>query len=223
MRGSSIVLFILLSFTKLCAQDLDNGQIPFYAEPYYNYKPLRINIGKYSEQLKTNDTTQLLDLANKIKADINNVSIETLYVLSLRLYDLGKKDESFYWFHTAKTRARIFVEALDPEKIRGIGSEAFELKHLFTAFNQIVGSYINAYGFNDVEKAASTMEIIKTEIKNIKFYTSVYKKTKFLSDTKLEEIKTKKEKDIEESINYFRANKDEIKKKRIEAGIQDKY
>ncbi len=223
MRRSCIVLFIFLSFAKLCAQDLDNGKIPFYAEPYYNYKPLKINIGKYSEQLKTNNTTQLLDLANKIKADINNVSIETLYVLSLRLYDLGKKDESFYWFHTAKTRARIFVEALDPERISGIGSEAFELKQLFSVFNQIVGSYINGYGFNDVEKAASTMEMIKTEIKNIKFYTSVYKKIQFVSDTKLEEIKTKKEKDIEESINYFRSNKDEIKKKRIEAGIQDKY
>lgn len=225
MNKIFILLFTVLTmiFTNSFAQDLDNGQIPFYAEPYYNYKPLKINIGKYSEQLMTSDTTQLLDLANKIKADIDNVTIETLYILAVRLYDLGKKDESFYWFHTSKTRARIFIEMLDPNKIGGIGSDAFELKQLFSTFNQIVGVYINGYGFNDVEKGASTMELVKTEVKQIKSYIDVYKNIKFLPETELEKIKTKKEMELEEGIVYFRKNKDEIKKKRIEAGIQDKY
>jgi hypothetical protein len=53
MKKFSNLLFAVLTmmFTDSLAQDLDNGQIPFYAEPYYNYKPLKINIGKYSESL----------------------------------------------------------------------------------------------------------------------------------------------------------------------------
>jgi hypothetical protein len=219
-----LILSILTTvYSPLTGQDLDNGQIPFYALPFYSYKPLQIHIGRYSEELTTKDTTALLALAKHIKSHIDSVTIETLYILSMRLYELKRKDESFYWFHTAKTRARIFVEMLDPQKIGSIGSEAFELKHLFSSFNQLVGVYINGYGFNDVEKGASTMEIVKNEVKNILPFKSIYKTIHFLPDTAIQDLKAKKEKEMEESITYFRTNKDDIKKQRIEAGIQDKY
>jgi hypothetical protein len=221
--GIFLLTILVMMFNDSIGQELDNGQIPFYAEPYYNYKPLKISVGRYSELLKTNDPTELIRVSEQIKADIDNINIETLYVMSVRLYDLGKKDEAFYWFQTAKLRARIFIEMLDPKKIGGIGSEAFEHKQLFGTFNQLAGGYINGYGFNDVEKGVTTMEVIRNEIKNIKSYKEVYKKVKFVSDSDLEGIKEKKEKELEEMIAYSRANKEEIKKKRIEAGIQDKY
>jgi hypothetical protein len=225
MRKLGFLLVALL--TTICfdtwSQELDNGQIPFYAEPYYNYKPLKIKVGEYSDQLKTNDPSQLIVVSDSIKSNIDNVNIETLYVLSLRLYDLGKKDEAFYWFQTAKSRARIFIDMLDPKKVGGMGSEAFEHKQLFLSFNQIAGIYLNGYGFNDVEKGAGTMELVKNEMKEIKSYKTVYKKIKFLPDSELDGFKTKREKEWVEGIDYFRTNKDEIKKKRIEAGIQDKY
>lgn len=225
MNKTKILLFTLLTlfFNRFYSQELDNGHIPFYAVPYYSYKPLKVNVGKYNDQLETNDTTQLLNLSNQIKTNINNVNIETLFVLSIRLYDLGKKDEAFYWFQTAKTRARVFIDMLDPKKVGSIGSEAFELKQLFSTFSQLVGGYINGYGFNDIEKGANVLEVIKSEIKLIQSYKEVYKKIKFLPEANLEEVKQKTEKKLEESIIYFRANKDDLKKQRIEAGIQDKY
>lgn len=218
-----LLLFLMLLFSNLYSQDLDNGQIPFYAEPYYRYKPLKVNIGKYSDELRTSDTTELLALMNTIQTNIDSVSIEALYILSVRLYDLGKKDESFYWFHTAKTRAKIFTEMLDPKWIGTIGSVAFERKQLFVSFNQTVGIYINGYGFNDVEKGAAVIEKIKSEVKLINTYKDVYKTMLFLPDTSLIAIKEKKEKELEESVIYYRTHKEELKKKRIEAGIQDKY
>ena len=225
MRKFNILILVILAITCFdsLAQDLDNGLIPFYAEPYYNYKPLKIDIGEYSDKLMTNDTTQLLDLSRQIKSDINNITIETLYILSIRLYDLGKKDESFYWFQTAKTRARIFIEMLNPKKIGGIGSEAFELKQLFVSINNNVGVYINGYGFNDVEKGLSTYETVKNEVNAIQSYKDVYKKIKFLPDTELVNIKAEKEKELEGGLTYLKANKEAIVKQRIEAGIQDKY
>ena len=210
-------------FNNALAQELDNGQIPIYAEPCYNYKPLKINVGRYSELLETSDQSELAKVSEQIKVDVDNTNIETLYVLSVRLYDLGKKDEAFYWFQTAKVRARIFIDMLDPKKIGGLGSEAFEHKQLFSSFNQLAGGYINGYGFNDIDKGLATLEVIKDEIKRIKTYKEVYRKVKFISDSSFEEIKAKREKELEEAIAYSRANKEEIKKKRIEAGIQDKY
>jgi hypothetical protein len=68
-----------------------NRQIPFYATPYYNYEPLTITIGKYKKELLTTDTTELMNLASAIKSEIDNTDIESLYFLSIRLYDLGKK------------------------------------------------------------------------------------------------------------------------------------
>ncbi|MES2558242.1 MAG: hypothetical protein V4590_00770 [Bacteroidota bacterium] len=219
-------LFLLLTtlvFADVRAQDLDDGQIPFYAEPYYRYKPLKVNIGKYSDELRTTDTTALLALADSIRSHIDSVTIETLYILSVRLFDLGKKDESFYWFHTAKTRARIFSELLDPKWIGAMGSVAFERKQLFVSFNQIVGVYINGYGFNDVEKGASIMEKVKEEVKSIQPYKDVYNTMLFLPDSSIIPLKVKKEKELEDAVVYYRTHKEEIKKKRIEAGIQDKY
>jgi len=200
-----------------------NTPIPFYALPYYNYEPLTITIGKYQKELLTNDITELEHLEAKIKNDINNTDIESLYFLSIRLYDLGKKDDAFYWFQTAKARARIFMNMLDKKRMGSIGSEAFELKQLFYSFNQLVGEYINGYGFNDVEKGIAIFEKVKNEVKDIQSYKNVYKKVRFLDEINLEIEKTNKEKDLAETIEYVKNNKAEIKKQRIENGTQDKY
>ncbi|MCG7859966.1 hypothetical protein MD537_23500, partial [Flavihumibacter sediminis] len=71
---------------------LKNSRIPFYAVPVYNYDPLTIQVGKFSGQLREEHPARLLALADRIKAEIDEVPIEALYVLSIRLYDLGKKD-----------------------------------------------------------------------------------------------------------------------------------
>ena len=162
-------------------------------------------------------------MANKIKADINNTDIESLYFLSVRLYDLGKKDDAFYWFQTAKSRARIFMNMLEPKKIGSIGDETFELKQLFITFNQIVGEYLNGYGLNDIDKGLAVFEKVKSEVKDIQSYKDVYKKVRFIDDKNLEIEKANKEKDFAQTTDYIKTHKEEIKKQRIDNGTQDKY
>ncbi len=212
---------LILVFSTASAQDT-KGRLSFYAAPYYNSDPLTISIGKYKTELLTEDTTKILALANKIKSDINNTDIESLLFLSLRLYDLGKKDESFYWFHTAKARAIIFIDMLDTAYIGGIGSEAFELKEFFATFSQAVGGYINAHGFNDFDKGVAVFEKMKGEIKDIRSFRDLYRNIHFLDDSKLQEEKTATEENLAKAIAYFKANKEELIKKRIEQGIQGK-
>ncbi|MDP4220056.1 MAG: hypothetical protein Q8916_13105 [Bacteroidota bacterium] len=212
---------LMLVFSTASAQDI-KGRLPFYAVPYYNSDPLTISIGKYKTELLTEDTTKILALANKIKADLNNTDIESLLFLSLRLYDLGKKDESFYWFHTAKARAIVFIDMLDTAYVGGIGSQAFELKTFFGTFSQLVGGYINAHGFNDFDRGVAVFEKVKGEIKNIGSFKNLYPNIHFLDDNKLEEEKMVTEENLGKAITYFKANKEELMKKRIGRGIQGK-
>jgi len=220
-RNLIILVFILI--TNLGFSQNDNGKIPFNALPYYNFEPLTITIGKYQKELLTNDLAELKKIEEKIKNDINNTDIESLYILSIRLYDLGEKDDAFYWFQTAKTRARIFINMLDKEKIGSIGSIAFEIKQFFVSCNQLVGEYMNGCGFNDFEKGLATYEKVKNEVKNIQSYKNVYKNISFIDDSNLETQKEKKEKELSDGIEYFKKNKEEIIKTRIENGIQGKY
>jgi hypothetical protein len=164
-----------------------------------------------------------MNLAVKIKADINNTDIESLFFLSIRLYDLGKKDDAFYWFHTAKARAIVFIDMLDPNKIGSIGDKPFELKQFFISTSQIVGEYLNGYGFNDIDKGIAVIENVKSEIKNIQSYKGVYEDIHFVNDEKLLTEKTEGEERLSKLIEYMKSHKDEIKKQRIESGIQDKY
>src|ERR1700728_1762466 len=186
MRYISGTLCILSIFYATAIQgQATKAPIPFYALPYYNYKSLTITIGKYKNELLTGDSAALNRLAATIKADINNTDIESLYFLSIRLYDMGKKDAAFYWFQTAKARARVFITMLDPAKTGGIGAPAFEREQLFGAINEIVGEYLNGYGFNDVDKCLAVFIRVRSEVNNIGSYKAVYKQVVFLDDAKL--------------------------------------
>jgi hypothetical protein len=112
---------------------------------------------------------------------------------------------------------------VDQEQIGGMGSEAFELMNFFSAFNQIVGVYLNGYAFNDVEKLIPIVQKVRDEVQDIVSCSRVYKNVQFLPDANLETCKKAKEEELDGAIIYLQENKEEIKRKRIEAGIQDKY
>jgi len=221
MKSIATILFIFLTITVF-GQNIQN-RIPFYALPYYNFDPLTITIGQYQKELVSNNISDIETIESNILKNINKTNVETLYFLSIRLFDLGKKDDAFYWFMTAQTRARIFANMLDKEKIGSIGSKAFELKQLFVSLNRLVGEYMNGYGFNDIEKGIEVYKKVKSEVKDIQSYKSVYPEISFLDDKNLETEKSKKERDLQEGITYITENKELIKKSRVENGIQDKY
>ena len=158
----------------------------------------------------------------EIKKEINTINIETLYVLSIRLYDLGKKYEAVYWFYNAQMRARVFMDSLDPNKIGSIGSTAFELKHAFLSFNELAGTYINGHAFGDIDKLIKVLNKVLEE--NTEYNPSkVYPKVKFLSKRKMKKIQKDYIDGLKEMIDYVVNNKEEIYRLRKENGIEGKY
>jgi len=198
-------------------------KIPIYVTPFYNSMPLQVNVGKYSNEIKKLNKLNYEKIISKIKDDIDNIEIEALYVLSIRLYDIGEKYEALYWFYNAQMRARVFMDNLDPDFIGTIGSKPFELKQAFIAFNQLAGEYINGHAYGDIDKAVIVLQRIIDDNQKIYNPLNVYPDIKFLPEDNF--IKTQNEyiEGCKEMIEYVIENKEEIYRTRKENGIEGLY
>lgn len=90
------VFAVLSAVFCLVSCNNESKRMPIYVEPWYNSEPLTIQVGKFSDVLKSEDVKKLQSTADVIRAEIDNTPIETLYVLAIRFYDLGQKDDAVY-------------------------------------------------------------------------------------------------------------------------------
>lgn len=216
---SALLSIVLFSCNSKSDNKPAKEPIGIYVEPYYNSDPFKINVGSYSEALKTNDEKKILEVAQKIKANIDKVDLMTMYVLSTRLYDLNKKDEAVYWFYTASFRRNVLKQTvLDNEH----GTEAGELTQALDAFKTVLGEFVNGYALGQIDKNIEIITAIITDNSNMKSLSTVYPSLKF-DETKLPEAVKNAVNDREEFIAYMKDNRAKIKELRTENGIDGKY
>ena len=82
---SKLFAFLCL-LTGVSCTSKTASRMPIYVMPWYNSEGLVINVGKYSEALKQNTSAALLETARQMKEHLDQVPIEALYVLAVRLY-----------------------------------------------------------------------------------------------------------------------------------------
>lgn len=82
--------------------------------------------------MQKNCKVQLIKFGRKI----DHPPIEILYVLAIRFYDLGRKEDDIYWFYTAQFHRNIYAKMV--ENAAGIGNPAFEQLQAQSTFNEIV-------------------------------------------------------------------------------------
>src|SRR5262245_39666900 len=111
-------LYFAAGISLTDAQEKKSGRapIPIYVTPFYDSDGTKVEIGAFSEKLAKADAKSILDVTAELKKQKEKLRAEVMFVAAVRLYDLGHKDDAVYWFHTAKYRARIFVDTLDKEK-----------------------------------------------------------------------------------------------------------
>ena len=197
--------------------------IPVYITPYYDSDGLKISVGEHSKKLKDADAKSIVELSTELKKQQEKLRAEVMYVTAIRLYDLGHKDDAVYWFYTAQYRARVFISILDKEKVGSIGSEAFELKQAYGAFNQLAGTYINGYAFGELDKLEKTLTKVIDQGKSLPKYGDVYPKVKFVSDDSWGEKNKEVSKGLSGLIDYIKNNAEMIKEQRKKNGIEGKY
>ena len=197
--------------------------MPIYVTPYYNSKGPQIKVGKYSKELTSATDKSIVKLAEKMKVEWATLPVETMYVMSVRLYDLGRKDDAVYWFYSAQLRSRLFQSVLPKEARGSMGSEGFERVHAQNSFYQLAGTYINGYAFGELEKFQKTIRRVKTENKALPKLSTIYPKLKFIDQKSWPEQNKKIMTGLDKLLEFTEKNADVIKTKRKENGIEGKY
>lgn len=216
-------IFAVLSaaFCLINCYSESTKRISIYVTPWYNSDPFTIQVGKFSDRLKTNDVKELQSIADKIRAEINQTPIETLYVLAIRLYDLGQKEDAVYWFYTAQFRRNIYARMI--ENVGRIGDPAFELLQAQSAFNKLSGKWINGYAGGVPDKWIEVITKVSKEGLKSGYIGLTYPKLSFKPETEQAAIARKIVEEFSELKQYIIDNREKIARLRKENGIEGKY
>jgi hypothetical protein len=142
-------------------QQVSDRSIHIIVSPFYSSDGAQIHVGNYSEKLGTDNAQELIVLAQQMAKQRDELTPEQMFVLAIRLYDLGKKDDSLYWFYEAQFRAKLFLKTLDPAQVGHGGDPTYELLLDYDSFTQSAGKFINGYAGCDVDNWVKIANVVK--------------------------------------------------------------
>ena len=203
--------------------DVNPSHIDVYVTPYYNSKGPEISAGRFSSGLASAKEGDFLATIAKMKKDWDRLTFPELYVAAIRLYDLGYRKEAVYWFYSAQYRGRQFGVLLDQTKMGSIGSPGFELLHAQNAFYQLVGPYINGYAFGDTDGLVKIVEKVQKEGLRIPDLLAAYPGVTFRSKSEWQSANTNLADRMNDLISMLKEKKDDIKRQRIQRGMEEKF
>ena len=219
--------FVVISFAsfalKAAQPEINPSHIDAYVTPYYDSKGPSIRVGRLSSGLASAKEAGFLTTIAQMKKDWDRLTFPELYVAAIRLYDLGYRKEAVYWFYSAQYRGRQFGVLLDQTKMGSIGDPGFELLHAQNAFYQIVGTYINGYAFGDTDGLVKVVERVQKEGRQIPDLQAAYPGVTFKSKDEWPSVNAKLADGMNQLLSMLRERKDEIKRQRIERGVEEKF
>ena len=142
---------LLLSSPSYAAEPVRH--IGIYVQPFYESartpgeRP-RVAVGaQFNDLLSSDKREDILAARDRVLAAPGLVTPMTMMVLAIRLYDLGLRDDSVFWFYVAKDRYIVMSEVLDvkaPQLV--LADEAVR------NFATLAGPVINGYAFCDLAR-----------------------------------------------------------------------
>ncbi|MGE3777830.1 MAG: hypothetical protein AB7F89_11635 [Pirellulaceae bacterium] len=168
MEKSIQALAFVVAFLTIPGRGDGSEPMPVFITPYYSAEPgqTEIRVGKYSDRLAQADAGTIQALATDMARERDTLPPETLYVLAIRLFDLGQRDDGVYWFYTAQMRSRMLAALMDEEQSGAIGDPAFELRQAHQAFFELTGPFFNRFAFGDLERLKETLRRVAKESKS---------------------------------------------------------
>src|SRR5437667_5251822 len=219
LAGINFVSFVL----KAAQPDIDASHIDDYITPYYNSKGPEVSVGRFSSGLASAKEADFLATIAEMDKDWTRRTFPELYVAAIRLYDLGYRKEAVYWFYSAQYRGRQFGVLLDQTKMGSIGSPGFELLHAQNAFYQLVGTYINSYAFGDMDGLVKIVERVQKEGHRIPDLEAAYPGVTFKNKSEWPSANADLADGMNQLISILKEKKDDIKRQRIERGVEEKF
>jgi hypothetical protein len=222
-----VLAFVVINFasvaSKAAVPEINPSHIDVYVTPYYNSKGPDVSVGRFSSGLASPTLDEFLTTVVEMKKDWDRLTFPELYVAAIRLYDLGYRKEAVYWFYSAQYRGRQFGVLLDHAKMGSIGSPGFELLHAQNAFYQLVGPYINGYAFGDIDGLVKIVERVQKEGRRIPDLQVAYPGVTFKSQSEWMSTNTDLADGMNQLISTLKEKKDEIRRQRVERGMEEKF
>jgi hypothetical protein len=201
----------------------DPAHIEVYVTPYYNSKGPAIDVGRFSNGLAAKAESEFAATIWKMKQSWATLNFAEVYVAAIRLYDLGFRKESIYWFYSAQYRGRLLATLIDQEKMGSMGDPGFELFQAQNAFQQLVGPYINGYAFGDIDQLVPIIERVQREGKAVPDVTKIYPRVAFKPMSEWDAGNKGLNEGLTKLILTLRNEKASIKQQRIEHGMEAKF
>ena len=225
MKHTLIAVLAAIVFSGLVTGQTitDPAHIDVYITPYYNSKGPAVEVGRFSNGLAAKSESEFLGTISKMKASWETLSFPEVYVAAIRLYDLGFRKESIYWFYSAQYRGRLFATLIDQEKMGSIGNAGFELFQAQNAFQQLVGPYINGYAFGDIDQLIPIVERVQTEGKTVPDLTKIYPGVAFKPRSEWEAGNKGLNDGLTKLLMTLKNEKASIKEQRIQRGMEAKF
>jgi hypothetical protein len=208
---------------KAAQPEINPSHIDAYVTPYYDSKGPAVSVGRFSSGLASAKEADFLTTIAQMKKDWDRLTFPELYVAAIRLYDLGFRKEAVYWFYSAQYRGRQFGVLLDQTKMGSIGDLGFELLHAQDAFYQLVGTYINGYAFGDTDGLVKIVEKVQKEGRHIPDLQTAYPGVTFRSKSEWQSANTELADGMNQLISLLKEKKDDIRRQRIERGVEEKF
>ena len=201
----------------------DPAHIEVYVTPYYNSKGPAIDVGPFSSGLAAKSEPEFVATISKMKKSWATLNFAEVYVAAIRLYDLGFRKESIYWFYSAQYRGRLFASLIDRDKMGSMGDPGFELFQAQNAFQQLVGPYINGYAFGDIDQLIPIIERVRKEGKVVPDLTKIYPRATFKPKSEWDAGNKGLNDGLTKLLMTLKAQKASIKQQRIEHGMEAKF
>src|SRR5436189_4022753 len=225
MKLNLIALLIFVGCAGLAAGQTipDPAHIEVYITPYYNSKGPAIDVGRFSSGLAAKNETEFVATIAKMKKSWDTLNFAETYVAAIRLYDLGFRKESIYWFYSAQYRGRLLATLVDRDKMGSMGEPGFELVHAANAFQQLVGPYVNGYAFGDIDQLVPIIERVQKEGKKPPDMNKICPGVSFKNRSQWDTDNKGLNEGLGKLLDTLKEQKASIKQHRIERGMEAKF
>ena len=197
--------------------------LPVTVSPFYDSARNQIDVGDYSQQLSTFDFQELTSVAQEMAKQRDVLTPEQMFVLAIRLYDVGDNDNAVYWFYEAQFRAKLFQISLDPSHVGSIGDPSFELPAAYSAFTQLSGEYINGYAGCDIENWVNIAKTVEDKNPTPPDLTKLFPGVAFVESSQWQSLNNEVADGLDQLINYLSDNKETVKQQRKQKNMDARF
>ena len=218
-----LALMVALSSTMIAQVTGDAGHVEVYVTPFYNSKGPQVEVGPFSKGLAAKTEPEFVATITRMKQAWNELRFPETYVAAIRLYDLGFRDESVYWFYSAQYRGRLFAALIDREKMGTMGSPGFEFVQAASAFQQLVGPYLNGYAFRDIDRLVQIVARVQKENSTAPNIERIYPGIAFKPRAEWAATNQSLNEGLTAFLAHLQEQKADLKKTRNENGTEAKF